>query len=90
MMTSEPTVTDFWSKRSDEAGTKARKSYALSPRACFGILRTIKVGTSKWDCFRLRLFGRVKADLGLGLMRRRRPWSGPWNARGTPDRVVWF
>lgn len=85
-MTSELTARDFWSKRSDEAGTKARKSYVLSPRACFEILRTIKVGTSKCNCFRLYLFGRVRADLGLDLIRRPCPSvrrSGPC---GTPER----
>jgi len=48
MMTSEPMARDFWSKRSDEAGTKGRKDYVLSPRACFGVTdhkdRSVEVG----------------------------------------------
>jgi hypothetical protein len=82
MMTSEPIARDFWSMRSDEAGTEASINYAFMSWACLRISQTIKVGTSKLGCFGLWFSGRVLS--GLGLARR----SCPRKAGQMPSQAV--
>lgn len=70
MMTSEPVTKDFWSMRSDEAGTKPSENYVLLVEGMFGDLtdhkdRNVEVGLPRVALARLNTSG-IDAEAAVG------------------------